>query len=106
MEGGMAGQGVGREDAGQDADGCWEVSLSVCVHSSPLGVMRMTAQAFLTRLPVPRPCLLSAHNLIRAPSATAGTGPSSVDPDSLGRTHCSSEQLAQVPGTHLTPDHE
>lgn len=39
--------------------------------SSPLEVMKMTAQAFLSRLPVPRPCLLWACSLTRAPSAPA-----------------------------------
>lgn len=56
------------------------MSLSVCAHSSPLEVMRMTAQAFLSRLPVPRPCLQWAYSLTRAPSALTGTSPSSLDP--------------------------
>lgn len=56
------------------------MSLSMYVHSSPLEVMKMTAQAFLSRLPVPRPCLLWACSLTRAPSAPAGTSPSSLDP--------------------------
>lgn len=61
--------------------------------SSPLGVMRMTAQAFLTRSLVPRPCHLSAHNLIRAPSATAALpAPEPGLPESL--------QTRAGPGVH------